>query len=204
MRAALVLVNVRPTPWRSDGPRGFDAEWDTYLAEQSRSALARADRRLDETVERELRVVDDTSTGRGLSTVAEQVAASLVVVGSAAGGQEGHIHLGSTAGQLLHGAGAPVLLVPRAYRTVVDAPVPQRVSVAYQKSLESREALRAAGQLCRRTGAPLRLLTLVVHPPRLLGSYQRALDELRGRARAWLDEAAVEAPVSTRVSAEVA
>src|SRR5437762_823936 len=112
MRATLVLVAVHPTPWRSESGGGADAEWRAYLEEQSRATLLQAERRLDAGVDREVRVVADTSTGRALGAVADDVAASLIVVGPADGGEYGRLQLGSTAGQLLHGASVPVLLVP--------------------------------------------------------------------------------------------
>jgi nucleotide-binding universal stress UspA family protein len=82
MRAVLVLVHVRPAPWRSGGDDAVDAEWRAYLAEQSRTTLARARRRLAPTTEHELHEHTGTSPGRALGEVADAVGASLVVVGS--------------------------------------------------------------------------------------------------------------------------
>ena len=204
MRADLVLTHVYPTPWRGQETRAVDAEWRTYLVEQARSTLVRAERRLSGDVGRELSVHAHTSTGRGLAEVAEQVGASLIVIGPAPGGEPGRLNGGSTTDQLLHGASVPVLLVPAGYARSTRGVVPSRVTVAYQRSLDSAEALQASAQMCRRTGAPMRLVTLVLHPPRLMTTFERALDELRADARHWLDEALVEAPRSTRLSAEIA
>ena len=213
MRAELVLVHVHPTPWPAHTTpdsvvRGqesaVDAEWRAYLVEQALATLNRSVGRLTRDVLHDLRVHDHTSSGRGLIEVAEEVAASIIVIGSAPGGEHDHLMGGSTSGQLLHGASVPVLLTPTGYvyRRVVT--MPSRVTVAYQRSLDSAEALHAAIQLCRRTGAPLRLVTLVVQPPRMLPSFQSALDELRSDARGFLDQALVEAPFSTRLTAEIA
>jgi nucleotide-binding universal stress UspA family protein len=205
MRADLVLTHVHPTPWRAHNEAVVDAEWRAYLTEQARAALNRAAARLGGSVQHEQRVHAHTSSGRGLSEVAEVVGASLIVVGSAAGGEAGRLNGGSTSDQLLHGASVPVLLVPAgAAATAATQWLPSRVTVAYQRSIDSDEALRAAVQMCRRTGAPLRLETLVVYPPKLLSTFQNALDELRSDARVWLDEALTEAPFSTRLSAEIA
>ena len=204
MRADLVLAHVYPTPWRGQDAGAVDKEWRTYLVEQARSSLLRAERRLPGGVAHELSVHAHTSTGRGLAEVAEEVGGSLIVIGPAPGGEPGRLHGGSTSDQLLHGASVPVLLVPAGYGASPRRVVPSRVTVAYQRSLDSAEALRASAQLCRRTGAPLRLVTLVLHPPRVLPSFEHALDELRADARHWLDEALVEAPLSTRLSAEIA
>jgi nucleotide-binding universal stress UspA family protein len=204
MRADLVLVHVHPTPWQAHNESAVDAEWRAYLVEQARATLNRSVGRLARDVGHELRVHAHTSSGRGLIEVAEEVAASIIVIGSAQGGEHEHLAGGSTSGQLLHGASVPVLLTPTGYVYRSVPALPSRVTVAYQRSLDSDEALHAAIQLCRRTGAPLRLVTLVVQPPRLLPSYQSALDELRSDARNWLDQALVEAPFSTRLTAEIA
>lgn len=204
MRADLVLAHIHPTPWRAHNEGAVDAEWRAYLVEQARATLNRSVGRLARDVGHEVRVHADTSSGRGLIDVAEEVAASLVVIGSAPGGEHDHLAMGSTSGQLLHGASVPVLLTPTGYAYRKISVLPSRVTVAYQRSLDSAEALHAAIQLCRRTGAPLRLVTLVVQPPRLLPSFSSALDELRGDARDFLDQALVEAPFSTRLTAEIA
>lgn len=205
MRADLALTHVHPTPWRAHNEAAVDAEWRSYLTEQSRAALNRAAARLRGDVLHEQRIHAHASTGRGLSEVAEVVGASLIVIGSAEGGEPGRLQGGSTSDQLLHGASVPVLLVPSgAGARAGSLAMPSRVTVAYQRSLDSDEALRAAAQMCRRTGAPLRLVTLVVYPPKLLSTFQNALDELRADARVWLDEALTEAPFSTRLTAEIA
>jgi nucleotide-binding universal stress UspA family protein len=204
MRAELVLVHVHPTPWRAHDETAVDAEWRAYLVEQARATLNRSVGRLTRDVLHELHVHAHTSSGRGLIEVAEEVGASIIVIGSAQGGDHDHLMGGSTSGQLLHGASVPVLLTPTGYVYRRVPALPSRVTVAYQRSLDSAEALHAAIQLCRRTGAPLRLVTLVVQPPRLLPSFQGALDELRSDARVFLDQALVEAPFSTRLTAEIA
>ena len=208
MRADLVLAHVHPTPWRThseaEGETAVDAEWHAYLVEQAKATLGRSVNRLARDVTHELRVHPHTSSGRGLIEVAEEVNASIIVIGSAPGGTHEHLEGGSTSGQLLHGASVPVLLTPTGYVFRKVPAMPSRVTVAYQRSLDSTEALLAAIQLCRRTGAPLRLVTLVVQPPRMLPSFQHALDELRSDARGWLDQALVEAPFSTRLTAEIA
>ena len=191
-------------PWRAHNEDAVDAEWRAYLVEQSRTTLNRSVSRLTHDVMHDVRVHAHTSSGRGLIEVAEEVGASIVVIGSATGGEHDHLMGGSTSGQLLHGASVPVLLTPTGYVYRNVRTLPSRVTVAYQRSLDSAEALHAAIQLCRRTGAPLRLVTLVVQPPRMLPSYQRALDDLRSDARGFLDQALVEAPFSTRLTAEIA
>ncbi len=204
MRSDLVLSAIYPTPWPAHLQGAVDAEWRAFLVEQANATLRRAAGHTDGVAFDRI-VHAHTSSGRGLIEVAEQVGATLIVIGSAAGGAPGRLHRGSTADQLLHGATVPVLLAPSHDPVAVDLPaVPTRVTVAYQRSLDSDEALAAAIQLCRRTGVALRLTTLVVHPSREFAGFEGALDELRGDARGWLDEALAVVPVATKVSAEVA
>ncbi len=204
MRAELVLAHIYPTPWPAHNESAVDAEWRGYLVEQARATLSRSVGRLTRDVLHDINVHAHTSSGRGLIEVAEEVGASVIVIGSAPGGQHDHLAMGSTSGQLLHGASVPVLLTPTGYVYRRVPLLPSRITVAYQRSLDSAEALHAAIKLCRRTGAPLRLVTLVVQPPRLLPSFASALDELRSDARRFLDQALVEAPFSTRLTAEIA
>jgi len=204
MRAELVLGHIHPTPWQAHNDTAVDVEWRGYLVEQARATLNRSVGRLSRDVLHDVNVHAHTSSGRGLIEVAEEIGASVVVIGSAPGGEHDHLAMGSTSGQLLHGASVPVLLVPTGFVYRRVPLLPGRVTVAYQRSLDSAEALHAAIMLCRRTGAPLRLVTLVVQPPRLLPSYAGALDELRSDARRFLDQALLEAPFSTRLTAEIA
>ena len=108
MRADLVLAHVHPTPWRTHSESAtesaVDAEWRAYLVEQAKATLGRSVNRLARDVTHELRVHPHTSSGRGLIEVAEEVAASIIVIGSAPGGHFEHLEGGSTSGQLLHGA----------------------------------------------------------------------------------------------------
>ena len=207
MRADLVLTAIHPTPWPAHLEGAVDSEWKAFLVEEAAKTLRRATEHIHG-VRFDKIVHAHTSSGRGLIEVAEQVGATLIVIGSAAGGAPGRLHRGSTADQLLHGATVPVLLTPSQDLAAAEAAgpgtVPTRVTVAYSRSLDSDEALAAAIQLCRRTGVDLRLTTLVIHPSREFAGFEGALDELRGDARGWLDEALAVVPVATKVSAEIA
>ncbi len=206
MRAHLVLAHVYPTPWRAPEPGAVDSEWRAYLVEQSRSALLRAERRLSGAVGHELVVHPHTSTGRGLAEVAEEHGGSLIVIGAGPGGEPDGCTEARPPTSCCTARRCRCCWSRRPRATVPEPRplTPSRVTVAYQRSLDSAEALHAAAQLCRRTGAPLRLVTLVLHPPRTLRSYERSLDDLRADARHWLDEALIEAPFSTRLTAEIA
>ena len=204
MRADLVLAHVYPMPWRAPNEDAVDASGGpTSSSSPGRRSIRSG--RLPATYAHELTCTRTPRAGAGWPRWPRRRRLA-IVIGRATGGEPGRLHGGSTSDQLLHGASVPVLLSRRRRgRRLPRGRTPSgRVTVAYQRSLDSAEALHAATQLCRRTGAPLRLVTLVVHPPRMLPSYERALDDLRADARHWLDEALVEAPFSTRLTAEIA
>jgi nucleotide-binding universal stress UspA family protein len=127
-------------------------------------------------------------TGRGLADVGAEQDGRLVVIGSATDGRPGKIRIGSTANQLLHGAASPVTVVPEGYATRGVTAL-DRVSVAYTHTVDVDASLVATRQVVGRTHLPIRLVTLVQHPPRLLPGAAEALDTVRADARLWLEQA---------------
>jgi nucleotide-binding universal stress UspA family protein len=108
----------------------------------------------------ESRVVACNSVPRGLQQVAEAEFALAIVVGSSHRGPVGRIAPGSVGERLLHGAACPVAVAPRGYSGQAFAGI-QRVGVGYTAGPEAGEALNAAVGLAARTGAALRLLSVV-------------------------------------------
>jgi nucleotide-binding universal stress UspA family protein len=157
----LVVVTVYP----EENPIGIgrvDAEWVAYMRERAEEANEAARRFLDaHGVSSAHRAVGSHSAAHGLDDVAEELGASMIVVGSSPRGARRHILAGSTAERLLHGASCPVAVAPRGIRErSLDAPV-RRIGVAYVDSDEAREALSVAVNLVQRTGAALTLYTVV-------------------------------------------
>jgi nucleotide-binding universal stress UspA family protein len=112
----------------------------------------------------ESRVVACNSVPRGLQQVADAESALAIVVGSSHRGPVGRIAPGSVGERLLHGASCPVAVAPRGYSSQAFAGI-QRVGVGYTAGPEAGEALTAAVGLAARTGAALRLLSVVEPPP---------------------------------------
>jgi nucleotide-binding universal stress UspA family protein len=158
---SLLVVTVFP----EENPIGVgrvDAEWVAYMREQAEEISATARRFLEERgVQAEYRVVGSGSAAHGLDDVAEEVKASLIVVGSERHGARRRISPGSTGDRLLHGAICPVAVAPRGFRDrPVDAPI-KRIGVAFVDTPEGNEAARVAGELAAETGASLTLYTVV-------------------------------------------
>jgi nucleotide-binding universal stress UspA family protein len=85
------------------------------------------------------------------------------VIGSSRSAAAGGVSLGSVGELLLHGGGAPIIVVPNGFRPPHRrAPV---IGVAEGGTPESRDAVRAAVTLARRSGAELRVLTVLEPPP---------------------------------------
>jgi nucleotide-binding universal stress UspA family protein len=101
------------------------------------------------------------SLGTGLSEIAAELDADMVVVGSGPGGSIGRFSMGSTTNALLHRSAVPLVLVPNGY---VRHPVPTvgRVLVAFAQGAEGEAALARGAALARAAGVPLRVLTILV------------------------------------------
>jgi nucleotide-binding universal stress UspA family protein len=156
----LILVAVYPAGARSATlERGAYAE---ALAEEAESALDWVAAPLNGP-RPESRAVPDTSIPRGLQHVAETERALAIVVGPSHRGPLGRIVPGSVGERLLRGAPCPVAVAPRGYRRVAPAGI-ERVGVGYAAVPEAEQALRAAVGLATRTGATVRVLS-VVEPP---------------------------------------
>ncbi len=108
------------------------------------------------------------STGQGLSEIAQETGADLVVVGSGPGGSLGRFTMGSTTNQLLHHIAAPLVLVPSGYvRHQLDRL--RRIMVAFAQGPEGQRALAAGADLARKGGLPMDVMTILVRH-RMFGS----------------------------------
>ncbi|MFI6479848.1 universal stress protein [Nonomuraea sp. NPDC050663] len=126
------------------------------LAVEAQANLAHAAMQLGD-VPAEYLAFESRGAGRGLGVLASRIRADLVVIGSAAGGQNGHISVGSTADHLLHLSPEAVMLVPDGYEPPED---PERLTLMYVRRPQADEAVERVAQAALRLGVPLRLVTL--------------------------------------------
>ena len=96
----------------------------------------------------------------GLQAVADAEGALAIVVGPSRRGPAGGVVPGSVGERLLHGASCPVAVAPRDCWSQAETAI-KRVGVGYTAGPEAGEALSAAVGLAARTGAALRLLSVV-------------------------------------------
>ncbi|MFC5184660.1 universal stress protein [Actinomadura harenae] len=177
--APLVVANVHPPAWPARGPGSVDAEWLAYLREQSAAACAQAAERLAEMKHPKrgvtYKVHAHRGSGRGLVEIAEEVGATLIVIGSGPRGRRDRVAIGSTADQLLHGSPVPVLLAPRGYAE--DAPGRfQRLSLAYYRRRDVQATMDLIASFSLELDVPVRLVTLVLRPSGLPARFLGADD----------------------------
>jgi nucleotide-binding universal stress UspA family protein len=159
LREPLIVAVVHPAP-SAMGSGRVDAEW---VADRHRAAEAVLDGARtvlkDVPGETEYRSVASSSAAHGLHDLAEEVRAALIVVGSGRTAPKQRLFAGSTAERLLAGSVCPIAVAPSG---MVDPPgTLGRIGVAYVDTPDGRAALTEAAKLARRTGAVLRLYTVV-------------------------------------------
>lgn len=112
-------------------------------------------------VQLESRAITAGSAARGLHTLAEEIGADLIVLGSTRRGTLGRVLLGTTAETLLHSAPCAVAVPPRGFAD--DPPDHLRIiGVGYDGSPEADLALAAAEALSRRGEAALRVVAVAL------------------------------------------
>jgi nucleotide-binding universal stress UspA family protein len=194
--AELMFVNV--FPYDTHPSRAINAEFEAYLRQDSHELLERVrSAHGDEAVE--VRAVPNPSAAHGLHALAEQVDASLIVVGSTHTGRAGRVLPGSTAERLLHGSPCPVAIAPKGYasRTPHEAAI---IGCGYDGTSAARGALTTAHLIARASGARLRVIRAFKPlaydvPPQKgvpMGGVPSYNDQLHDRATAELEDAVAE------------
>jgi nucleotide-binding universal stress UspA family protein len=195
---SLIVAAVHPAP-AALGSGRVDAEW---IADRHRAAA----RVLDEARATltgvacaiEYRTVASTSAAHGLSDLAEQVSAAYIAVGSGRNAPRERLFAGSTAERLMAGSVCPIAVAPSGLKAPLGSL--DRIGVAYVDTPDGRAALDAAAELARRSGAHLRLTTVVTSGdaavPFLLGddSERAFLDTARETYEESLTRAAAAVP----------
>jgi len=135
-----------------------------------------------------LRAPAASSPARGLTELAEDERADLVVVGSSRRSASGRVWLERTAGRLLQGAPCAVAVPPAGLR---ESERFHHVAIAYDGSPEARGALAAGYAIAAGTGAAV---TLMYALPELGVDFEDVAHRERLRANEVLDQAADVAP----------
>jgi nucleotide-binding universal stress UspA family protein len=155
----LVVATVHPAPAPISSGR-VDAEWVSDRHHHAEEILGAARRLLVDVQPVEYRVVASSSAAHGLHDIAEELDASVIVVGSSRSAAEQRLFAGSTADRLLAGSRAPVGVAPCGMRNR-DLGVLQRIGVAYIDTPDAHAALDLAVRLAVRVGATLTLYSVL-------------------------------------------
>ena len=173
-----VVVRV-PARWPTPLSGATDKEYAAWSRELGEQGMAEATAGLSDCsdgVDSEVAVVPGRSAAAVLEDEAEEAGAGMIVLGSADHGEPGQVVLGSTADRLLHAAEIPVAIAPRDYRAPAGGRI-TRATCAFRGDDDSRSALTRTAQICRESGASLRVATFGVqgatmYPPEVLGEKQ--------------------------------
>jgi nucleotide-binding universal stress UspA family protein len=106
----------------------------------------------------ERRELQDTAA-HGLTELAEDEQADLIVIGSTHHGPIGRVLAGTVAARLFSGAPCAVMVAPRGWSDHAHAGL-GLIGVGYDGSEESKMAVASAEQLARAFGAKLRVITI--------------------------------------------
>lgn len=165
----LTVVNVVSARWNVPSMARVDGEFAQWAAQQSEQTLAEA-RVILGRIAPELAVdcqsLQHRSVASALMKTAEDLSATVVVLGSPVDGHPGRIGLGSTGDHLVHSAEIPVAIAPHGYcngRTGVAAGFTRiTCGVIEQGRGATRSCIAAASALAQRARIPLRLVTFAV------------------------------------------
>ena len=138
-----------------------DASYDRYLHAQAQQWIAQAIDRIPAEVVAHAHVRAAESFAEGLVTVADELAASYIVVGAADGASRGRHRLGSTTTELLHSSDVPVVLVPRGARKIAPETGITRLTVAVGTRPGADALIAETAELAQAAGVGVRLLSLL-------------------------------------------
>jgi nucleotide-binding universal stress UspA family protein len=157
-------VPIIATVYPEEHPLGagrVDVEWVSYVRQQAEAIQDKARATVGDSAL--YRNVASTSAAHGLADLAEDVEAVALIVGTSQETGLNRVLLGSSTERLLHGATAPVTIVPPGWRKSA----PDRISsigVAYLDTRDGREALRTAVRVGLQIPARLTLYSVFGQP----------------------------------------
>jgi len=160
----LLVVTVVPTVWPTPVAGHTDREFQDWAEHQGGAAVAEAEAILAEHCP-DVPAVARWTPGRSIASAllqqAEEVAASMIVVGSGSTGSYGRVHPGATGDWLLHSSHIPVAVATQGYTASEHGRV-RRASCAFRGDEKSLRTVERTSAICADIGASLRLVTFAV------------------------------------------
>jgi len=163
-KVVAAAVVERPWPPRADP---VEDEYLGYVTSQARQSLERMVGKLPAELDTWVVVHQSTSVPTGLTDLAAEIGAELVVVGSSSSGLLGRVALGSVTNRLVHTAAVPVAIAPRGYPLGPD-PI-RRLTAAYGGEADINGLIPAAAELATQWPVQLRIVSFTVRPVRMFG-----------------------------------
>ena len=163
-KVVAAAVVERPWPPRADP---VEDEYLGYVTSQARQSLERMVGKLPAELDTWVVVHQSTSVPTGLTDLAAEIGAELVVVGSSSFGLLGRVALGSVTNRLVHTAAVPVAIAPRGYPLGPD-PI-RRLTAAYGGEADINGLIPAAAELATQWPVQLRIVSFMVRPVRMFG-----------------------------------
>jgi nucleotide-binding universal stress UspA family protein len=164
LKTSLTVTTVVPRPWMTPSPARIDAEYAQY-AEQLAADSAKEAQQVIGSLSDGLKVnyhkVAHRSVSGGLLEAVNELAADVLVLGSAADGKFGQVVVGSTADRLLHSSPVPLAISPRGYRGSKAGGL-SRITCAYPGTPESLHVVERVAALAERLSVPMRVVTFAV------------------------------------------
>ena len=158
-------VVERPWPPRDDP---VEDEYLGYVTSQARQSLERMVGKLPAELDTWVVVHQSTSVPTGLTDLAAEIGAELVVVGSSSSGLLGRVALGSVTGRLVHTAAVPVAIAPRGYPMWPD-PIQPATAVVRRRGRRRRPHRRPAPSWPNGGRSRLRIVSFTVRPVTVFG-----------------------------------
>ena len=134
-------------------------------------------------------------TGRSVpAALLEQVEAldaDMIVVGSGANGAPGRVAMTAKTDRLLHSSPVPVAIAPRGYAAEPGSRF-TRVTVGFRDDDATWHLLQRVADICRRTGASLRLVTVALDRPPMYtaavsGGADLEVETVLARGATWVE-----------------
>ncbi|MBS1695449.1 MAG: universal stress protein [Actinobacteria bacterium] len=155
----------------------LEDEYLGHISSAAKRALEEAVAKLPSDLDTWAVVHQSNSVPTGLTELATEIDAGLVVVGSSSSGLLGRVALGSVTDRLVHTASVPVAIAPRAYPTN-PAPI-DRLTVSYGGQADAVGLIAASADLAKRWSVRLRIVSFAVRPVKLFaGSVESSAENL--------------------------
>lgn len=172
----IIAAAIVERPWPRK-PDLFEDEYLSYLGEQAQKSVQQMVDQLPDDLDVWPLVHQAPSVPVGLTELAAEMSADIVVVGSSSSGLFGRIALGSVTDRLVHTAAVPVAIAPRGYPA--QSGKIERLTVAYGGHADAVGLVATSAELAQQWSARLRIASFTVRPVTMFsGAIEPANEDL--------------------------